>query len=1152
MNFLLSNYSPGLVSHSSLEAVLIHRGELITNLTNKLQKNVLSDSVSHILLVGPPGIGKTFTISLMLARLTETQTAKELVTVRLNEEAWGITSYFDLLHQIFSALPNHSEERLSQISHLQKIEQSMAELALEEALEELMSEQKVLLVAESIDEIFFELGKKGQKKFRAFLQNSRNISLLCSSRDVFSGISSYAAAFYGFFEIVHLQPFSFEESLQFLTKLAVLNKNKEVENVLSTPKGIARAKAIHHLAGGNPRIFMLFYSVLAADSIESLINPVIKVLDDLTPACLARMMELSPQQRKIVDALASSSTAKTVKAIADDLFISQQSVSSQLRDLKIKQVVQSVSSGRESYYDIKEPLFKLCIQLKSNNIGFVNGLLDFLEAWYSPNELQQRIRVLHARENLLFAQLIDQYQKLETVSSSKQATYVGRLEKPLNNRISAKLQKHADSVVDLRNLLTNISNKNYEEALKIIEKLLSTNPTSSLLRAKGVLQIQLGQLAEGAKTIRSVNISEPEHAPVSVLLGLAHCSLGQYEEALSVFEHAKSLGQNHIEILLGISYAQLQLGQYGDAIDSIADVLKREPQNTRALLIKAEGLLAQSNFSDALAIIETAKTVSDEKDLVDILLLQSQAYYLINETAKSLANLEELLKLPLRDDQRVVVLGRIGSIYQETNPLKAMRCFRQAIAIKPTFSNWMWLAELLIKNSKFSGALLCLEKALELDEHNCDALTNKAICLASTGKPAEAMVLFNQLRKKGQNADLTKNIVTTLLQLGEYESAVCEFETLAATEFDGDPGLCYRRAYCYFQIDQLEQSASWLNKAISEGFTSEEEITFLRAALAIETGKPAEAIRLLQSLERLDQQTFALLVEAFQERGDLAQALDLFSQNHSLYENSGFLWLMKGILENSLEQYNEALSSFLTAYRLEPDNELALFLAIMGLVGENQYSESVKYIIEAAKLGKEKREELSLFLFEEATEFEEREEALRYLGFMELLEEHNVPKQFFIAAKAETLLTVGNIEKAISLFSPELSNLPSIQAHRLIQKTLAISLSDKNVLSLEHLFSAISKSAMLPVLGAACLRFVIAQIELGVELPVVRVLVQVIVQLADPFKEELERPLALCRTVIEFAESRDSKLLAQIPIEERTILEDWLRNQKQPPVPEGF
>lgn len=89
-----------------------------------------------------------------------------------------------------------------------------------------------------------------------------------------------------------------------------------------------RTGSSHHLAEGNPRIYIIFAQFLSRDALDELVEAFMHTLDELTPYYQARMKELSGQQRKIVEYLVNYRGAAPVRQIAKACFITQQTCSS--------------------------------------------------------------------------------------------------------------------------------------------------------------------------------------------------------------------------------------------------------------------------------------------------------------------------------------------------------------------------------------------------------------------------------------------------------------------------------------------------------------------------------------------------------------------------------------------------------------------------------------------------------------------------------------------------------------------------------------------------------------------------------------------------------------------------------------------------------
>src|SRR5262249_20316073 len=157
-------------------------------------------------------------------------------------------------------------------------------------------------------------------------------------------------------------------------------------------------RAIHHIAGGNHRAYIVLSEFLTKESLDELVTPFMDMVDDLTPYYQERMRNLmSPLQRKLVDYLCKQRKPSTVKDIARVTLVQPQSAAKQLGELAKSGLVQRTPRGRESFYELSEPLMRICIEVKDNRIGYIKTFVDLLRNWFSSRELETRHGSLNTR-----------------------------------------------------------------------------------------------------------------------------------------------------------------------------------------------------------------------------------------------------------------------------------------------------------------------------------------------------------------------------------------------------------------------------------------------------------------------------------------------------------------------------------------------------------------------------------------------------------------------------------------------------------------------------------------------------------------------------------------------------------------------------------
>jgi DNA-binding transcriptional ArsR family regulator len=379
-----------LMNATDLESIFVQREAIAADLVDRIRESVLTPTKHHSLIIGARGMGKTHLVSLVYHRVQAMADLQERILIAwLREEEWGITSFLKLLLRILRAIDPSDPDIQQRVEALYELSSADAEQAAMSLLVEIIGDRTLLLITENLDDLFKGLGEQGQQQLRAFLQNSGCCTILATAPRLFNGVQSRNKPFYGFFRPVRLQELTAVEAVQLLIQIASLREQTELVSFLKTPMGKARVQAVEHLAGGNPRIYVIFAEFLSRESLEELVQPFMGLLDALTPYYQSRMQYLSAQQREIVEFLCDRKYPATVKDIAQRCFITSQTTSSQLKELKEKGYVNVESIGRESFYALQEPLMRICLGMKKERHSTLRFMVDFLRGWYSKSELDE-------------------------------------------------------------------------------------------------------------------------------------------------------------------------------------------------------------------------------------------------------------------------------------------------------------------------------------------------------------------------------------------------------------------------------------------------------------------------------------------------------------------------------------------------------------------------------------------------------------------------------------------------------------------------------------------------------------------------------------------------------------------------------------------
>ena len=388
-----STYTPSNTDPELLKRIFVQREKLLERIVERLSLSMTTGDKHHILLIGPRGCGKTNLVSLAVWELQKNPQLADCMRIAWLGEDDSFTGLIHLAFGIANQLAKvYSKEFPADFkTAVRGLPNDDAALAVLQSTVGRLGARNLLLVTENMDQTFHSLGDSGQKKWRAFLQETRKIATLATAQQLFSGVSDRKEAFFGFFDIQHLKPLSVDEAVELITRISVEHSNRDLIRYLKSAEGQFRIRALHYLAGGNHRMYVLLSEFLTKESLDDLVAAFDSLANDMTPFFQERIRSLPDQQRQLVQCLCDAQGALTVKEIASETFIDERVCSKQLGNLKDKGYVRSERRGKESYYDMSEPLMRLCLEVKNQRGRPLQLLARFLRAWFPVTELESKL-----------------------------------------------------------------------------------------------------------------------------------------------------------------------------------------------------------------------------------------------------------------------------------------------------------------------------------------------------------------------------------------------------------------------------------------------------------------------------------------------------------------------------------------------------------------------------------------------------------------------------------------------------------------------------------------------------------------------------------------------------------------------------------------
>ncbi|WP_242720917.1 tetratricopeptide repeat protein [Microcoleus vaginatus] len=920
---LVSRFTPSLMKHEDLEEMLVQRHDLANELVESIRLSILKPIKQHHLLIGMRGIGKTHLVSLMYHRVSKMEDLREKVLIAwLREEEWGVTSFLDLLLRILRSLQReypaeYNAKLFDRVESLYGESPDTAQQIAAELLKDFVGDRTLLLLVENLDDLFEGLGDSGQQQFRDYLETYHFCTIFATSQHLFKGIEHKKAPFYDFFNRHYLEKLHLEQVVCLLKNIAKLEDNKELELFIETPKGRSRIEAIHHLAGGNHRVYMIFAEFLTRDSLDRLVKPFLQTLDELTPYYQARMAWLSPQQRKIVEFLCDRRGAVMVKEIAQRCFMTHQTASSQLKQLSGMGYVTSESIGRESYYELQEVLMRFCMDVKKHRGEPISLIVDFLRLWYTQEELKQRLDRLGVRLIPIGKELVDniwektqlKYQlSLETLPPNAvvEREYLLRALGPRetddceDSRVAACVQeienckekKDYVSALNLANKLVAIRGKardwlekgrcldnleRYDEALESFDMAIALDDNDKLAwRIRGGLLNNLKRYDEALSSFDRAIALDDNDRSASVLRANVLYHLKRYEEALASFDKAIELGANYQFVWALRGNVLYGLKRYEEALESFNKAIELDNNYMWAWGLRGIVLNSLDRYDEALVSFDRAIELNANYQSVWAL----RSYVLDN------------LK---RYDEALVSFDRaieLGANYQEI---------------------WVGGGNVLYNLKRYEEALASYDRALELDPNDKLAWYMRADVLNNLERYEEALVSFD--RALGLDSNYPQDWIkrgNILKYLDRYEEALESYDRALKLDANYQGGWLLRGDFLHY-LKHYEKALESYDRAIE--------------------------------LDDNDSLTWATRGDILKDLKRYEEALVSYDRAIKLDDNDRLTWVSRGDVLNNLQRYEEALVSFDRALTLGPD--LYAFNRAIPILGLNRWDEGIAALDDA-------------------------------------------------------------------------------------------------------------------------------------------------------------------------------------------------------------
>ena len=938
------------------------------NIVNEIEKNCVNkidnSATWQSLIIAPRGSGKTHLIKVLYHRLKENnKIASKSVIAYMSEDEVGISNFTDLLVSILRAFIRYNEpgsETLeSQISEASFIKDAnKRKNFIKDILLKFAGKRIIILLIENFDNILKALGEEGQGNLRDFIHLYNNLSIIATSQNLIASITNSKSPFYNFFNIFQLEKLDFEQSVNFLEAIAKSEGFNELADEIKKPELESKLRAIYELTEGNHRLLVTFYNFLKADYKSELSGIFIKVMNDLKPYYEQFINALPPQQQKIVKYLSLNRRALSGKEIAIACFIEPNVISKQLSLLFDKGMIDKNKSGKDVFYELKEPLMRICFEISENPHGISGLFIDFLKVYYDRRVIQEKyiifkygarfqdkeIKNKYENEALMYSMVLSEHEQEKILFSHKVFDTIAdykQLDSIIHSPETGPLKKIDLSYDSFKKGNDLMVEKKYVEAVKCYQEAAELYPNNdTLLFQIGLAYGYLGKNEEALINFQKAIELNPGYDSAYANIGVALLNLKKYDEAIAAFQNAIRINPNDENYFVHLGSIFGNTGKPKDALINFQKAVKLNPEYDWAYFLMGLALSDLEQYKEAIDACQNAARINpnDENYFVHL----GSLFGNTGKLEDALINFQKAVELNPENGEAYYGLGFTFSKLEQNK--EAIEAFSKAVEIEPNNDEaYFGLGLMFSKLEQNKEAIEAFRKVVEINPKNGDAYLLMGLVLSDLEQYKEAIKASQKVvefNPENEWAYLLMGIVFS--ELEQYKEVIKA--SRKAVEIDPNNKWAYiLMGHAFSDLEQYEEAIEAFHKVVDIDSNNDE--AFYHMGLAFfNLEQYNEAIKAYQEAVEIDpknDEAYCGLGIAFLNLEQYKVALKAYKKALEINPKNGEAYYGLGIAFLNLEQYKEAIGAIRKVIGIDPNNDEAYFL--MGLAFSNleQYKEAI-------------------------------------------------------------------------------------------------------------------------------------------------------------------------------------------------------------------
>ena len=416
--------------------------------------------------------------------------------------------------------------------------------------------------------------------------------------------------------------------------------------------------------------------------------------------------------------------------------------------------------------------------------------------------------------------------------------------------------------------------------------------------------------------------ANPERTKLQFALAQLYLKTEQSDRAEAVYQKVieeQGLEPDGLTARTAIATLRARQGKLDEAKLLIDEVLKENPKDNNALLLKGRVAMQEKDYTDAVAAFRSV--LKDQSDSAEVLTLLAVAHQANGDTELATENL--LRAVEVQPDNVMARLRLAAFIAQGGDLDGALVHVNAALEAEPANVNGLRAkAEILAKQGDTEALEEVLGKLEQASPETGLGSFGKGRLYKSQKKYDEAIVAFEEALKREPDSVLAlTELVNTEIAMGDTDAAVKRLKTV----LEENPG--HRAAHDLLGIVYMaKQDFASAEQEFSRQLEVNDKSSIVYSQIAAARARQGNVEGAVQALKDGlailpgDQRLILGLAGLYAGQGDLDSAANTYEQGIKADpENARFPLALAGVRERQ-RRFEEAITIYEQAHANNPDN----------------------------------------------------------------------------------------------------------------------------------------------------------------------------------------------------------------------------------------